>query len=109
VASESSFWRELPESSITVGDDVEYTGEDIPELHVWRGHPGRIVDIQWWDPPEASVSLVAGWSMCFPMSDLQRLDDASYRQRGERIIKGEHPLGDRQVGDPLTADGSHWP
>lgn len=42
-------------------------------------------------------------------SDLRALDETSYRQRGERIISGLHPLDDRRVGDPIAAEGSHWP
>jgi len=54
------------------------------------------------------ASMVGGPTMCFGPSDLHALDETSYRRRGERIISGLHPLEDREVGDPITAEGSHW-
>jgi hypothetical protein len=109
VPSERSFWRLPSEPCFSIGSYVEYTDADIPELQVWRGHPGLVIDMQAWDPPEASVCLVGGPSMCFPVRELVALDAVTYRQRGDRIIAGKHPLEQRQVGAPITADGSHWP
>jgi len=53
--------------------------------------------------------MVGGPTMCFDPSELRALDETSYRQRGERILSGMHPLDDRRVGDPITAEGWHWP
>jgi hypothetical protein len=92
-----------------LGSHVEYVGEDIPELLVWRGHPGRVVDTPPFDPEEAGVGLVGGPTMSFAVELLRSLDDASYRARGERVIAGSHPLEERETRGPLTADGSHWP
>ena len=86
---------------------VEYVGEDLPDLLVWRGHPGRVIDAI--SPEEVDVSLVGGPSMSLPGDLLRSLDEVSYRQRGERVIAGVHPLEERDTGGPLTADGSHWP
>jgi len=98
------------EQDVTRGRCVEYVGDDIPEIQVWHGHPGVAGDVLA-DLPSAEViaSMVGGPTMCFGPSDLRPLDETSYRQRGERIIAGMHPLEDRRVGDPITADGSHWP
>jgi hypothetical protein len=68
-----------------------------------------VIDTPPFDPEEAGVSLVGGPSMCFVVSDLRALDATSYRQRGERVVSGRHPLENREVGSPITADGSHWP
>ena len=91
------------------GSYVEYVGEDEPDLHVWRGHPGLVVDIQFWERPEASVSFVGSLSMCVPLDELQELDVETCRQRGNRVIAGNHPLDDRDIDPPITADGWHWP
>lgn len=93
--------------SFPVGPFVEYVGEDLPDVLVWRGHPGRVIDAL--SPEEVDVTLVGGPSMSFPADLLTTLDEASYRQRGERVIAGVHPLEERDTGGPLTADGSHWP
>lgn len=92
-----------------VGSRVEYLGEDLPDLYVWQGHPGVVIDAPPFEPQEVAVALVAGPSLCFPASDVRRLDDANYHSRGERIIAGRHPIAERDVGAPLTAEGSHCP
>lgn len=94
------------EQGVTRGSWVEYVGDDIPEIQVWRGHPGVVADLP---PSEVIASMVGGPTMCFLPSDLHALDETPYRQRGQRIISGLHPLKDREVGDPVTAEGSHWP
>src|SRR4051794_17656436 len=86
--------------SFPVGSHVAYVGADLPELLVWRGHPGLVVDTPSFDPEEAAVSLVAGPSMCFAVELLNPLDEASYLARGERIISGAHPLEERDTGGP---------
>jgi hypothetical protein len=92
-----------------IGSCVEYIGEDMPEIQVWSGHPGRVVDTPPFDPEEAGVSLVGGPSICFGVGDLRTLDAETYRTRGERVIAGMHPLDERKVDSPITAEGSHWP
>ncbi len=94
------------EQDVTLGSWIEYVGDDLSEIQVWRGHPGVVVDLP---PGEVMASMVGGPTMCFGPSDLRALDETSYRRRGERIISGMHPLDDREVGDPITAEGSHWP
>jgi hypothetical protein len=98
-----------PPAALRDGDRVEYVGKDLPDLHVWQGHPGVVIDTPPSDPKEVVVSLVAGPSFCFREDDVQLLDDASYRLRGERIIAGRHPIAEWNVGEPLTAEGSHRP
>jgi hypothetical protein len=94
------------EPSFPVRSYVEYLGEDISEVQVWRGHPGRVIDTEQHDlAEEVVVGLVGGPSMSFPVGDLRALDATSYRRRGERVVFGRHPLEDREVGSPITADG----
>lgn len=98
-----------PPVTLRDGDRVQYVGEDIPDLHIWQGHPGVVIDTPPSDPEEVVVTLVGGPSFCFREGHVQRLDDANYLLRGERIIAGKHPVAERDVGKPLTAEGSHWP
>ena len=89
---------------------VEYVGDDIPEIQVWHGHPGLAGGVVT-DLPgdEVIAAMVGGPTMCFVSSELRPLDETSYRQRGERVISGMHPLEAREVGEPVTAEGWHWP
>jgi len=92
-----------------VGACVEYLGEDVPELYLWKGHPGVVIDAPSFEPRELVVAFVAGPSLCVPAAEVHGLDDAHYRSRGRRIIDGMHPIAERGVGTPLTAEGSNWP
>jgi hypothetical protein len=94
------------EQHLAIGSRIEYVGDDTPEIQLWRGHPGRVEALP---PGEVMASMVGGPTMCFGPCDLHALDKTSYLHRGHRVVSGMHPLEDREVGDPITADDSHRP
>jgi hypothetical protein len=51
------------------GSDVEYVGNDLPDLLAWRGHPSRVIDMTPVD--QVDVSLVGGPSMSFAVVHLK--------------------------------------
>lgn len=90
---------------------VAYTGPDIPEISVWHGHPGVVLDVldDAGAEPEIVVDLVGSVSLCLPEDEVVVIEDATYLARGERVLASKHPIDEVGIGPPLTAEGSHWP
>lgn len=96
--------RALP--ALRAGDAVEFLGEDLV-LRVYRGHPGRVVDVEAM-PSEVSVSFVNGPSLACSPEEVRQLAEADYVSRGRRLVSLLHPLEDRAVSR-FNAEGDEWP
>ena len=95
---------DVPE--LRTGDAVEFLGEDLM-LQVYRGHPGRVVDVDAM-PSEVSVSFINGPSMACSPAEVRQLPEPDYVSRGERLVSLRHPLEDRAVSR-FNAAGDEWP
>lgn len=87
-----------------VGDAVEHADEDDDAHDLYRGHPGRVIDVHL----EVAVSFVNGPSLSMPARYLRPLTDAEYLRRGRRLVEGVHPIDGRRVAG-LLARGHEWP
>lgn len=94
----------MPE--LRAGDPVEYLGEELV-LQVYRGHPGRVVDVEAL-PSEVSVSFVNGPSLACSPDEVRPLPEPDYISRGHRLVSLRHPLEDRAV-PRFNAEGDEWP
>ena len=91
---------------------MSVTDGDEPEVGVWRGHPGVVVDVALdadGKPWDVSVALVAGPSISGVPSAFEQIEESDYRARGSRIIAGVHPVEDRPIGPYVAAPGHEWP
>jgi hypothetical protein len=102
-------YRETPR--IRVGDLVAYTGPDEPELPLWEGQPGLVLEIPRGAddrPIEYVAAFVAGPSACTTPDDTEQVDEATYVERGRRVAAGRHPLRDEPV-EVSSHAAPHWP
>lgn len=88
---------------IEPGALVVYVGPDEPDIPLYRGQPGKVVDSV--DGAETSVSLVMGPSVSVPTSEVSEVGQEEYDLRARRLRAGLHPVDNRAVavediGDP---------
>ena len=74
------------------GSRIAYVGPDVPELRIWHGQPGIVVDLGC-GPHEVSASFVNGPSLGLPPEEVVEIDDDTYRGRLQRVLALGHPTG----------------
>jgi hypothetical protein len=74
---------------------------------LWHGHPGRVIDLGQY-PNEVAISFVNGPSLCLSPDQVERLDDATYRERGERVLALRHPADAARPIPQFWADLVPW-
>ncbi len=90
-----------------VRDFVAYHGDDDADLMLWHGHPGRVIDLGLY-PTEVGISFVNGPSLYLTPDEVERLDAATYRERGKRVLALQHPTGAARPIPQFWADLVPW-
>jgi len=90
------------------GDQVAYAGSDKPDLMLWHGHPGRIVDLGQY-PTEVGISFVNGPSLYFPLDQVEGLHPGTYREGVQRVLGLRHPTDPGRSVPQFWATLEPWP
>lgn len=90
-----------------VRDFVAYSGADDADVMLWHGHPGRVTDLGQY-PNEVAISFVNGPSLCLTLHQVEQLDAATYRERGQRVLALRHPTDANRHISQFWADLVPW-
>ncbi len=93
---------------MNLDEAVEYVGPDDGDLHLFRGHPGRVFDGSRQEFGDVCVSFVNGPSTACRPNELRPLSEDEYLRRGRRLVELQHPLDDRPVSG-LFLPSQEWP
>jgi hypothetical protein len=78
------------------GDLIAYVGAYDPELDLYDGQPGVVIDVGP-TPLDISVEMASGPALSIPPWNLARISLSEYRERGDRMRRHWHPLREETI------------